>query len=113
MIRHSHTGKLYWLGNICGTPPRGNSPRYPLVIGEIDETKAALKKTTVTTIDDRRPDQPENIQLSNFSLLEDREKYHLELYLTILGEYPDSVYTSNCYRYTVLLNELTTKANDD
>ena len=113
MIRHSQTEKLYWLGNICSTPPRGNSPRYPLVIGEIDETKAALKKTTITAIDDRRPDQPENIQLSNFSLLEDREKHHLELYLTILGEYPDSVYTSNCYKYKVLLNELTTNASDD
>ncbi|MCH2211499.1 MAG: glycoside hydrolase [Fuerstiella sp.] len=113
MIRHSQTGKLYWVGNICGTPPRGNSPRYPLVIGEIDETKAALKKTTLTAIDDRRPDQPKNIQLSNFSLLEDREKHHLELYLSILGEYPDSVYTSNSYKYKVLLNELTTDASND
>ena len=42
MIRHSVTGKLYWLGNISPTPPSGNSPRYPLVIAEVDEAKAAL-----------------------------------------------------------------------
>ena len=105
MIRHSVTGKLYWIGNICGTPPSGNSPRYPLVIAEVDEEKAALKKNTVTLIDDRRPDQPKNIQLSNFSLLENRETHALELYLTILGEYPDSVFTADCYQYTVRITE--------
>ena len=57
MIRHSVTGKLYWLGNICPTPPSGNSPRYPLVIAEVDEAKAALKKATVT-VDRRSPAGP-------------------------------------------------------
>lgn len=103
MIRHSLTGKLYWIGNICGEPPSGNSPRYPLVIAEVDEERAALKRASVTAIDDRQPGQPANIQLSNFSLLEDRETHAFELYLTIYGAYPDSVYTSDCYKYTVTL----------
>ena len=46
MIRHSVSGKLYWLGNISPAPPRENSPRYPLVNAEVDEQKAALKKDT-------------------------------------------------------------------
>ena len=103
MIRHSETGKLYWLGNISATPPRGNSPRYPLIIAEVDETAAALKKQTVTVIDDRRPGQPADIQFSNFSLLENRETHALELYLTAYGEDPKDWRTANCYKYVVTL----------
>jgi hypothetical protein len=113
MIRHSRTGKLYWIGNITAAPPAGNSPRYPLVIAEVDEDRAALKKSTVTVIDDRRPDQPVNIQLSNFSLLEDRKSHAFELYLTIYGENPDSVYTADCYKYTLRLIELSEQTQKD
>jgi hypothetical protein len=105
MIRHSTTGKLYWLGNISATPPQGNSPRYPLVIAEVDETKAALKKGTVSVIDDRQPGQGQDIQLSNFSLLEDRETHVFELYLTTYGQEPDPAAwaTADGYRYFLKL----------
>lgn len=100
MIRHSVTGKLYWLGNISATPPHGNSPRYPLVIAEINEERAALRRDTVTAIDDREPGQGD-IQFSNFSLLEDRETHRLELYLTTYGQEPDPAdwATADSYRY--------------
>ena len=103
MLRHSVTARLYWVGNISATPPEGNSPRYPLVIAEVDEEKAALKKTSVTVIDNRRPGQPEGLQLSNFSLIEDRVSHDLELYVTLYGEHTDSVYTADSYRYTLAL----------
>jgi len=104
MIRHSRTGKLYWLGNICPSPPVGNSPRYPLVIAEVDESKAALKKGTVTVIDDRQPGQGD-IQFSNFSLLEDRQSGALELHLTTYGQEPDPKdwATADNYKYTLRL----------
>jgi hypothetical protein len=103
MIRHSVSGRLYWLGNLSATPPSGNSPRYPLVIAEVDEAKAALKKSTVTAIDDRRPDQPAGIQFSNFSLLEDRETHLLELHLTTYGQEPNPAdwATAENYKYFV------------
>ena len=88
MIRHSITGKLYWLGNICATPPSGNSPRYPLIIAEIDETSAALKRSTVTAIDDRQLGQGD-IQFSNFPLVEDRITHDLILHITTFGQEPD------------------------
>lgn len=102
MIRHSVTGKLYWLGNISSTPPSGNSPRYPLVIAEVDETKAALRKATVTAIDDRQPGQG-NIQFSNFSLRENRETHVIELYLTTYGQEPgaENWATADSYHYTL------------
>jgi hypothetical protein len=104
MIRHSVTGKLYWLGNVSAAPPQGNSPRYPLVIAEIDESKAAIRKRSVTAIDDRRPGQGD-VQFSNFSLLEDRQTHDLELHLTTYGQEPDPAdwATADNYKYTLTL----------
>ena len=104
MIRHGVTGKLYWVGNISPGPPSGNSPRYPLVMAEVDEQIPALVKHTVTAIDDRQPHQTPAIQFSNFSLLEDRETHALVLYLTCYGEFPGAVvYTADNYKYVVTL----------
>ena len=100
MFRHSN-GTLYWLGNISATPPEGNLPRYPLVIAEVDEDKAALKRGTVTAIDDRQPGQP-GIELSNFSLLENRETHEIELYLAGYGQNPDG---ADSLKYTLALVE--------
>ncbi len=107
MIRHSVTGKLYWVANICMTPPRANSPRYPLVIAEVDEAKAAPIRSTVTAIDDRSADQGPGVQFSNFSLYEDRETHDLILYLTTFGQEPNPAdwATADCYRYTLRLKE--------
>ena len=59
LVRSSKTGKQYWLGNISSAPPKSNGVRYPLYIAEIDEEKAALRKSTLTLIDDRQPtDRP-------------------------------------------------------
>ena len=105
MIRHSVTGKLYWLGNITATPPSGNSPRYPLVVAEVDEEKAALIKSTVSVVDDRRPDQGPDVQFSNFSLYEDRQTHALILHLTTYGQEPDPAdwATADNYRYALSL----------
>ncbi|REJ96324.1 MAG: exo-alpha-sialidase [Planctomycetota bacterium] len=105
MIRHSETERLYWFGNICEDPPSGNSPRYPLVIAEVDETVPALKRNTVTVIDDRRDDQPAALQFSNFSLVEDRETHQFELQLTTYGQDPGSVYTADNWKYRLTLAE--------
>lgn len=107
IIRHGISGKLYWLGNISSMPPEGNSPRYPLVIAEVDESKAALKKSTVTAIDDRRPGQG-NIQFSNFSLLENRRTHTIDMHLTTYGQEPNPKdwATADNYRYTLSLVEL-------
>jgi hypothetical protein len=104
MIRHSQTGKLYWLGNISPTPPSGNSPRYPLVIAEVDEAKAALKRATVTALDDRAAGQGE-IQFSNFPLVEDRITHELILHVTTYGQEPDPKdwATAENFRYTLAL----------
>jgi len=103
-VRHGGTGKLYWLGNIAADAPEGNSPRYPLVIAEIDEAAAAPRRDTVTAIDDRQPGQGD-IQFSNFSLFEDRQTRELLLHLTTYGQEPDprDWATAENYRYALTL----------
>jgi hypothetical protein len=103
MIRATPTGKLFWLGNLCANHPRGNAPRYPLVIAEMDEARPALKRATVTAIDDRLPGQNQTLQLSNFSLLENRQTREVELWLTRYGEDPANVFNADCYHYTLWL----------
>jgi hypothetical protein len=106
MIRHQANGKLYWLGNISSVPPSGNSPRYPLIIAEVDEQKAFLKRSSVTTIDDRQIGQGD-IQFSNFSLLEDRRTHELILHLTTFGQEPNPKdwATADNYKYFIVLRE--------
>ncbi len=103
MIRHSVTGKLHWVGNISAVPPRANSPRYPLVIAEVDESIPALRRSTVTAIDDQQPGDSERLQLSNFSLLENRETHTLEIYLTRIGADPNDFWGADAYKYTATL----------
>ena len=105
MIRHRVNGKLYWIGNISREPPKGNSPRYPLVIAEVDEDTTALKRNTVTVIDDRQPGGGKALQLSNFSVLQDRETHDLEVHLTPIGANVDdfsdwpAFWESDSYKY--------------
>jgi hypothetical protein len=102
-VRSRKTGKLYWAGNISQGPAEGNGPRYPLYLAEVDEEKAALKKATLTIVDDRGPGDTEGLQLSNFSLLDNRETGDLEIYLSRLGEKPDNVFSANAYKYVIVL----------
>ena len=101
MLRSRVTNKLYWFGNICPNPPSGNSPRYPLIMAEMDETIPALKRNTVTVIDGRGPGDDVRLQLSNFSLLENRETGDIEIYLTRLGADPNDFWASDAYKYTL------------
>ena len=103
IIRHSVTGRLYWVGNISPDPTRGNSPRYPLIVAEVDETIPAIRRDTVTVVDDRREGDGARLQLSNFSLLEDREDHSVEIYLTRLGEDPGDFWRADAYKYTLRL----------
>jgi len=71
LLPHS-SGSIFWLGNITPENPRGNSPRYPLVIGKVDPKSLTLCRRTVQIVADREPGDPENLILSNFHAYEDR-----------------------------------------
>ena len=64
---------------------------------------AAIKKSTVTVIDDRKPDQPEGIQFSNFSIIEDPASHEIEMWMTLYGERTDNPRSADCYYYNIKL----------
>jgi hypothetical protein len=102
LLRHSRTGRLYWVGNITPGPPDGNLPRRPLQIAEVDEAGPSIRRDTVTVVDDHRPntDGPE-LQLSNFHMLENRETGDIEMYMTRYGENSEHWLIASAYRYRI------------
>ena len=80
LIPHSD-GRLLWIGNLNELNPRGNRPRYPLVIGEVDRSSGRLLRDSVTVIDDRRDGESDQLTLSNFYAREDRETGDLLLHM--------------------------------
>jgi len=101
-LRSRRNGRAYWFGNITGPEAYGNRPRYPLVMAEVDEVTGFLKRDTFTVIADRDPEtDSEQLQLSNFSLLDDRETGRIELYVTKLGANRDDRWRSDAYCYFI------------
>ena len=79
-------GRLLWMGNICADNPRGNGPRYPIVLGEVDRCSGLLRRESVRVIDDRAAGEGEETTLSNFYAREDRDTGELVLHLPRFGE---------------------------
>ena len=105
-LRSAKNGKAYWFGNITGPETYGSAPRYPLVMGEVDEETGFLKKDSYTVIDDRNPElDSEKLQLSNFYLLDDRETMNIELYVTRFGANREDFWRSNAYKYIIEVKE--------
>jgi len=102
LLRHQQSGRLLCFLNISPSPTSGDRPRYPLYLAEVDESVPAIKKETLTVVEDRHPTDTPDIQFSNFSLLEDRETGDVELYMTRFGEREDWR-MADSYRYTIRL----------
>ena len=81
--RHPGNGKLYWIGNIMDDPRtiHGNNPRWPLVIGEVNEQYACLIRDSLTVIDTLREDE-RTTELSNANLCYNPETGKPEIRLT-------------------------------
>jgi hypothetical protein len=81
---HHSNGRLYWIGNITPENPKGNRPRYPLVIGEVDFDSGLLRKESIRTVDTRQPEDDPLLTLSNFYAREDRVTREIVIHLTRL-----------------------------
>jgi hypothetical protein len=87
LLRSRKNGRIYWVGNLAEQPPRANSPRYPLVIGEVDETCHGLIRDSVLVLDTRHPEHDtRHVQLSNYKVYEDPETGHLTVTLSRLDQ---------------------------
>ena len=99
-VRSSRNGKLYWIGNLSDHTAYGNDPRYPLVIVEVND-RGLLVKETLTTIDTRGEGDGAGFELSNFSILQDRETGLIELYLSKTGQREGNIWWADCWRYFI------------
>lgn len=88
-LLHHSSGRLFWLGNITPVNPRGNRPRYPFVIGEVDRRSGLLLRDSVRLVDDRAPGESDLLTLSNFYAREDRQTQEVALHMTRLFAFPD------------------------
>ena len=100
LFRSEKNGKVYWIGNITDHTAYGNGPRYPLQIVEVSD-RGLLIKETLTVIDTRGAGDGPELQLSNFSMLQDRETGQTELYLSRLGQRAANLWHADCYRYII------------
>ena len=104
LLQHS-SGRLLWLGNISPHNPQGNSPRYPLVIGEVNRDTGLLIRDSITAIDDRREGEHESMHLSNFYAREDRATGDIILYCSRLfaNRKPDAPldWTADALQYRI------------
>lgn len=82
LFKSKVNGKTYWIGNLRPTNPQASFPRYPLVIGEIDLIHFGLIRETVIEIDTRQQSDGEQLQLSNFKILEHETNPEIIVVLT-------------------------------
>ena len=83
LVRHS-SGRLFWLGNITPDNARGNRPRYPFVIGEVDRGTGLLRRGSVRTVDTLQAGEDSVLSLSNFFAREDRQTGEIAIHMTRL-----------------------------
>jgi len=103
LIRSIKNGNLYWIGNITPENPNGNRPRYPLVIGIVDEKKMGIVKKSIRVIENKRKEDSVNVQFSNFRVYQDRKTKEIVLIMARIEEKAPGDLTSPAYEYRVQL----------
>jgi len=74
LVKHS-SGRFFWVGNISDENCRANSPRWPLVMGEVHPEHLTLIRDSLLVLDTKGPVDEDHgrVDLSHVSLVEDRE----------------------------------------
>ena len=104
LFRSIKNGKLYWMGNLAlrGERAKGNWPRSPLVIVEVQEEPFALKRDTIFALDERTFNDSPRVQMSNFRFYQDRENGDVVVFLTRYGEQSEKEWMlADYYHYRV------------
>ena len=106
LFRSVKDGELYWIGNLCpeGAHARGNNPRSPLHLVQVDEKTFRFRKNARTVIDERGPHEDPALQFSNFSYYQERPSGDIMLFLTRYGERGQERWMdADCVRYCIVL----------
>lgn len=68
-------GRVFWVGNLISKNAQGNSPRWPMVVGEVSPQTLKLNRASVLLVDTQL-EQDKNqgrLDICHFSVLEDRQ----------------------------------------
>ena len=85
-----------------GERAKGNRPRSPLIIAEVQEEPFALKRETLFAVDQRSYNDSPGVQMSNFRFYQDRETGDVVIFLTRYGEQSEKEWMlADYYRYRV------------
>lgn len=73
LFKHS-SGRSFWVGNLTAENPKGNLPRFPVVMGEVHPRSLKLIRDSVLVVDtELETDKTQGrLDLSHFTLFEDR-----------------------------------------
>jgi hypothetical protein len=99
LLRHS-SGRLFWLGNVNPENPRGNRPRYPLVISEVNRRTGLLQRSTVRIVDTLQPGEDPLLTLSNFYAREDRRTGEIAVHMSRMVAHPNE-WAGDAYLYRI------------
>jgi len=101
-VLHRHSsGRLYWIANIVPTRPKGNSPRYPLCLAEVDQRTLSVMRKGVIAFDTREEGEDEALQLSNFGVYEDRETHEIVVTYPRLFAKSKDDWNAPCMKYSI------------
>ena len=110
LFRSERNGKLYWIGNLCihGIPAQGNHPRTPLVVCEMQEDPPAIRRETITVIDQSAPHESDLVQHSNFRAYQERGTGDVMVYMNRFFERGGwenlGWHNTDLYRYRIVLD---------
>jgi hypothetical protein len=74
LFKHS-SGRVFWFGNMTEENSKGNLPRWPLVMGEVNTKNLKLIKSSVLAIDKQQEEDKSRgrLDISHFRMIENRE----------------------------------------
>lgn len=74
LFKHS-SGRCFWIGNISKENSKGNLPRWPLAIVELNTKDLNLIKSSLLVVDTQNEEDKSRgrLDISHFTLIEDRE----------------------------------------
>jgi hypothetical protein len=102
LVPHS-SGRLFWLGNISPENAKGNRPRYPFVVGEVDLDSGRLIRDRVRVVDDKSEEDDPVLMLSNFFAREDRQTKEIALHMSRVFAFPDG-WVGDAFLYRIAID---------
>jgi len=101
----SKNGRAYVILNILNRPFEGCLPRTALHIAEIDQETFAVKRDTITVIEEEHEEHSHLVGYSNWDMLEERSTKNLLLFMKLENGPVYDGYDWNSYRYEIELPE--------